>query len=323
VNEGIPSSIARTQGGTRGLYLAELLAMTVVLGWGVNAVVVKWAIADVPPILFTTSRYAMGFLILLALLRWREGSVGLARRDVLPMALLGFAGFGLYQDLWVSALGHTTASNSSIITGSSPVWTMLIAATIGSDAFSKSKVAGAGISFCGVFLVVGATHGFGFSGATAGDLITLLASVLWAVYMAVGAPLMGRLSPLRMTTWAVGFGLLAMLPPALLQLGSLDVAKVGVGTFGAFVYCGLVGTVYGSVVMAGVVKELGPMRGGLFLFLIPVVAVIAAAALLGEQIVAGQLIGGAIVVAGILISRSGKPAPSEAVAIAETSVPVP
>jgi drug/metabolite transporter (DMT)-like permease len=69
------------------------------LTWGANVVMVKTAIRDVPPVLFAFVRFGTAFLVLLAVLRWREGSVWLPLRDVLPMLLLGIAGFALNQDL--------------------------------------------------------------------------------------------------------------------------------------------------------------------------------------------------------------------------------
>jgi drug/metabolite transporter (DMT)-like permease len=299
------SPVARAGGDGRHRTFAEVAGLTVVLGWGVNAPVVKAAIGDVPPILFTTSRFILGFLILLAILKWREGSVGLPRQLVLPMLVLGLTGFGLYQDLWVGALEYTTASNSSIITSSSSVWTVLIAAAIGADALSRRKVGGAFISFAGVVLVVGATHGLDLNGATLGDGVTFIGAVCWACYVAFGAPVVARLSPLRMTTWAVGFGILAMLPPAILQLASLEPSKLGPQTLAEFLYCAVIGTVYGSVLVAAVVKEIGPTRMASILFLVPAVAVVSSAIMLGEHIVIGQLIGAAVIVGGILVSRSG------------------
>ena len=52
------------------------------------------------------------------------------------------------------------------------------------------------------------------------------------------------------------------------------------------------------------IKILGPTRVMLFQFLVPAFAVIMAAFFLGEAIVIGQVVGGAVIVLGILIARS-------------------
>ena len=291
------------QPSARVRLLAEIAILLVMLTWGANVVAVKAVLADVPPILFAFVRFGSAFLVLLAVLKWREGSVGLPRGDILPLLLLGLAGFGLYQDLWASALGRTTASNSALITAATPVSTMLIAAAVGSDTLSRGKVIGAAISLSGAVGVVGATHGFGFTGASAGDLMTFIATLCWACYVAFGAPVLRRHSPLRTATWAIGFGCLGMLPLAGWQLTTFDPSHIHASTIGLFLFCSLLAAAAANVVMFEAVKVLGPTRAMLFQFLVPAFAVVLAALFLGEAIVVGQVVGGAVIVLGIIVAR--------------------
>ena len=288
----------------RARLAAEIAILLVMFTWGANVVVVKAIISDVPPVLFAFVRFATAFVVLLILLKWREGSVGIPRQDILPLLLLGLAGFGVYQDLWATALGRTTASNSALITAGTPVSTMLIAAAIGSDRLSPARVLGALIGFSGVVWVVGATHGFGLTGASSGDLMTFLATLCWACYVAFGAPVLRRHSPLRTATWAIGFGCLGMLPFAVLQIPSFDPSRIHAGTIGLFLFCALLSAAAANVVMFEVVKVIGPTRAMLFQFTVPAFAVALAALFLGEAIVVGQLVGGAVIVLGILVARS-------------------
>ncbi len=259
-----------------------------------------------PPVLFAFIRFGTAFLVLLAVLRWREGSVGLPRGDILPMLLLGLAGFGLYQDLWATALGRTTASNSALITAATPVSTVLIAAAVGSDTISRPKVIGAAIALAGAVAVVLATHGIGFTGASAGDLMTFAATVCWACYVAFGAPVLRRHSPLRTATWAIGLGCLGMLPLAIWQATTFDVSRVHAGTIVLYLFCALVAAAAANVVMFEAVKVLGPSRTMLSQFLVPAFAVVLAAILLGEAIVPVQVVGGLVIVSGILVSRMNR-----------------
>ena len=299
-----PGAVPGTAPSARARHIAEIAILLVMLTWGANVVAGKAILSDVPPILFAFVRFGSAFLVLLAFLRWREGSIGLPRKDILPLLLLGLAGFGLYQDLWATALGRTTASNSALITAGTPVSTMLIAAAVGSDRLSPARVLGALIGFSGVVGVVGATHGFGLTGASSGDLMTFLATLCWACYVAFGAPVLRRHSPLRMATWAIGFGCLGMLPFAVWQIPSFDASRINAGTIGLFLFCTLLAAAAANVVMFEVVKVIGPTRAMLFQFTVPAFAVALAALFLGEAIVVGQLVGGAIIVVGILVARS-------------------
>jgi drug/metabolite transporter (DMT)-like permease len=294
----------QTTPSPRARRIAEISILLVMFTWGSNVVAVKYVISDVPPILFAFSRFGLAFLVLLAILKWREGTVGLPRRDVVPMLLLGLAGFGLYQDLWASALGQTTAANSALITAATPVSTMLLCAAVGTDTLSRAKLAGSMIALSGAVGVVVATHGIGFTGASLGDLMTFAATLFWAVYVAYGTPILARHSPLRMATWAIGFGALGMLPFAILQAPSFEPSHVHASTVALFLFCALLPAALSNVVVFEAVKVLGPSRTMLFQFLVPAFAVGMAALFLSEAIVLGQLVGGAVIVLGILVARS-------------------
>jgi drug/metabolite transporter (DMT)-like permease len=303
----MPAPAAAAHAAPRlSLPLAEAAALVVMLWWGTNVVAVKAAIADMPPVTFAFVRFGLAFLLLLGLLRWREGSVGLPRADIVPLFLLGLAGFGIYQDLWATALGRTTASNSALITAATPVSTMLIAAAVGSDAISRPKAVGAAIAFAGAVGVVGATHGFGLTGASAGDLMTFAATVCWACYVAFGAPVLRRHSPLRTATWAIGFGCLGMLPIACWQASTWDPSTVHSWTLVLLAYCVVFPAALANVVMFEVVKVLGPARAMFFQFLVPAFALVTAAVFLAESIVIGQLVGGAVILVGIAVTRLGR-----------------
>jgi drug/metabolite transporter (DMT)-like permease len=305
VAEAAAAADVRPGHTARARHIAEIAILLVMLTWGANVVAVKAILSDVPPVLFAFVRFGTAFLVLLAVLRWREGSVGLPRADIVPMLLLGLAGFGLYQDLWATALGRTTASNSALITAATPVSTMLIAAAVGSDTISRPKVIGAAIALTGAVSVVYATHGIGFTGASAGDLMTFAATICWACYVAFGAPVLRRHSPLRTATWAIGLGCLGMLPLALWQATTFDVSRIHASTIGLFLFCSLLAAAAANVVMFEAVKVLGPTRTMLFQFLVPAFAVMLASILLGEAIVLAQILGGLVIVTGILVSRMG------------------
>jgi drug/metabolite transporter (DMT)-like permease len=181
---------------------------------------------------------------------------------------------------------------------------MLIAAAVGSDTLSPAKAIGAAISFLGAVGVVAATHGFGLTGASAGDLMTLVATVCWACYVSFGAPVLRRHSPLRTATWAIGFGCLGMLPLAIAEMPQLDPSHVGLGTLGLFAYCALLPAAAANVVVFAAIKVLGPTRVMFFQFLVPAFAVVMAALFLSEAIVLGQVLGGLVIVFGILVARS-------------------
>ncbi len=275
------------------------------LFWAGNFIVVKGVIGIVPPVAFTFLRFAMAAATLLVLLRWREGAIRLPRGDVLRIAVLGSIGFGFYQLIWTVALQTIPAGDSALLVATSPVITALLAVAIGADLASPVTILGALVSFVGVALVIAAGQGLDLGVSLAGDLLTLAAAVCWAVYTVFGAGILRRHSPLMATTWAIVFGTLILAPVGIAQLVTVDLAVIGPPVVLAVVYSGTLAAGVSNVVVFHGLKLLGPTRVTAFQFLVPALAVFLAAIFLGEAIRPVQVVGGAVILAGVALLRRG------------------
>ena len=275
--------------------------------WAFNFIVVKTAVAVLPPVGFTFLRFAIASTTLLLLLRWREGSIGLPRRDLLAIGGLGALGFGIYQILWTTGLSMMPAGDSALLIASTPVLVAILAVIAGSDVLTRAKLAGGLISFSGVAVVIASGAGLSLGGSLAGEAITLLAAFCWSVYLAFGAPMLGRHSPLRATTWATVAGTIVLAPVALVQLGSAGLREVPVDVIGAVLYSGFLAAGVSNVIVQNGVKVIGPTRTSAFQFLVPALAVVFAFLFLAEPIRPGQVVGGLVIVIGVLVTRGGAP----------------
>jgi drug/metabolite transporter (DMT)-like permease len=277
--------------------------------WAGNFIVVKGAIGILPPIGFTFLRYCVAATTLLILLRWREGAIRLPRGDVVPIFILGAVGFGCYQILWPVALQTIPAGDSALLIAATPVMTALLAMATGADTPNRIKVIGAFVSFAGVALVIAAGQGLDLGTSLFGDVLTLLAAGCWAFYTVFGAGFLRRHSPLLTTTWAIVAGTVFMAPLGIAQLLTAnvagDVAEWGPPVFLAIVYAGTLAAGFANVIVFHGVKLLGPTRVTALQFLVPALAVGLAAVFLGEPIRPIQVVGGAIILAGVALLRSG------------------
>ncbi len=297
---GIRQNLLRWSRDTR---VAEALVIGVMLAWAGNFIVVKAAVGVVPPITFALVRFSLAAIALMLLTRWQERSVALPRRDLLPIAVLGFLGFGLYQMLWPTALTLIPAGDAAILGSVTPMLTAFLAVAAGSDTLSASKLAGGGLALIGVVLVIAAGSGLTLGSSVVGDLLILASATCWAVYAAFGAPFLRRHSPLRTTAWAMTFGAIALIPLGLFQAQDLDTAVLGVGIVAALAYSGILSAGIANVVVLNGVRLLGPTRITGFQYIIPFAAVVLAYIFLGEPIRPAQLVGGLVIVSGILIAR--------------------
>jgi drug/metabolite transporter (DMT)-like permease len=177
-----------------------------------------------------------------------------------------------------------------------------------SDVLTPTKLLGGLLSFAGVAVVIASGPGLTIGGSLAGEAITLVAAVCWSIYTAFGAPFLRRHSPLRTTAWATVAGTIVLAPLAAVQLTSVEMASaLTPGVLGAILYSGLVAAGIANVIVLNGVRVVGPTRTSAYHFLVPALAVVLGAIFLSEAVRVGQVIGGIVIVAGVLITRGGAP----------------
>ena len=199
--------------------IAEAGVLLVVFVWAANFIVVKSANREIPPVAFALIRFSLASAVLLIVLRIREGSIWLPRRDAYKILGLGALGFGVYQMAWSTALQWIPAGDSALLIAATPVLTAFLAVIAGSDVLTGVKVAGGLLSFAGVAIIVAAGPGLdvgrGVGLVLIGDLLTLGFAICWSIYTAFGAPILRRHSPVRTSAWAMVGGCLVLLLPGL------------------------------------------------------------------------------------------------------------
>jgi drug/metabolite transporter (DMT)-like permease len=285
--------------------------------WAGNFIVVKDVITVMPPVAFTFLRYGLASIALLVFLRWSEGAVRLPRPDVARILFLGALGFGAYQMLWTVGLQSIPAGDSALIIAATPVFTSVLAVVAGADTLTPAKFAGALLSFLGVVVVIAAGVGISLTGSLIGAVLTLGAALCWATYTAFAGPVLRRHSPLVLTTWATIAGTAAMAPIGLGQLlapGAMGPAQAErlVPIVLAVAYSGLLAAALANVIVFHGVRLLGPTRIITLQSLVPAMAVVLAFLVLREPIRPAQILGGAIIVAGVALTRYASRRPSAA-----------
>lgn len=284
--------------------------MLVAVFWAANFIVVKAATDTIEPVAFAFLRYVLASIVLLVLLRWREGDIRPPRGDTTSVLFLGALGFGVYQMLWTTGLRSIPAGDSALIIAATPVLTALLAVVAGSDSLTLPKLLGAAVSFAGVAIVIAAGPGLGSAGAFGavgiGDLMTLTAAACFAIYTSWGAPILRRHSPLRTTTWAVVAGAVVLTPLGLVEASTTSWQSVTPGAWAGLLYSAAIPAGVANVVVFHAIRLLGPTRITAYQFLVPFIAVLLGAAFLSEPIRAEQIVGGAVIVAGVVLTRSGR-----------------
>ena len=277
--------------------------LATVVMWSANFIVVKAAIGVLGPLTFTSLRYVVAAATLFLLVRWRLGPVRPPARAALTMVALGMLGFGAYQLLWSVGLTQITAGNSALIIAAAPVLTAILAAAVGLDRLTPPKLLGALVAFCGVSVVIAAGHELALGSSLAGSALTLAASVLWAVYTVAATRMLREVDPLQATAWAVLGGMLFLLPFGVWERLTSPAVTLTAPSVLAILYSGALAAGIANVFLFNAIRLVGPTRVTASQFLVPFGAVLLGAWLLDEPVGPAQVIGGAVIILGVWLTR--------------------
>jgi drug/metabolite transporter (DMT)-like permease len=286
--------------GRRGALLATGALLLVTASWGSTFFMIKDLLDRVPTLDFLAVRFAIAGLVMLAV---AHRSVLALPREVLRRAVVVGGVYGVAQILQTAGLAHTAASVSGFITGMYVVCTPLLAALllrtrIGRLTWAAVLLATAGL---GVLTLDGFSVGYG-------EALTFVAAVLYALHIVA----LGAWSTARD---ALGMSVVQLLVIALVCL--VATAPDGVvlpdrGTdWVAIVYMALVAGAVALVAQTWAQSQLSPTRTAIIMSMEPVFAAFFAVLLGGEGVTGRMAVGGAMVLAAMLVVELGPRRPVE------------
>ncbi|CAN5539445.1 DMT family transporter [soil metagenome] len=293
---------------------AELALLTTVVIWSLNFTAVKIGLGSFEPLSFSVVRFTIGALATVVLVVWLEGVPRFRRADLPLLLLAAFFGITLNQITFVGALSLTTAVNTSLLVGTIPIWTALVAVLARQERLSRRAWLGILIGMAGVAVIVlgrpGAAIGGGegvAGGAIVGEVLAVATAASWAVYSVLIRPLMARYSALQVSAFVMVVGTAALVPFAAPQLARADWSTVPSDAWLALLYAALLSVTLTNILYFTAIRRVGASRAALYTYLEPFLGVLFAVALLAEQVTAVQLLGGVVVVGAIIFARSRRP----------------
>ncbi len=280
----------------------EASLLLTVFFFGTNFTAVKLVVADVPPVLFAATRFTLAGLLLLVISRFAESGNRLLRKDVLPVLGLGVVGITLTQTVFTIGVSLTTAANTALVYSTSPVWGMLLGFALGLERPRLAGVLGIGLSLIGVgFIVYG---GLEFAGTSlAGDALILAAAVFWGSYTVLSLDLLARYPPISLAAYAMILGGLVAFPLALLDPRHLNLAALDATAWAAAAYSMLFSSAFGFAAWGWGVSRAGANRVLIYQYLVTLIGVSTGIVLLGESFGPQQLVGAAVIVAGVYLAK--------------------
>ncbi|MBS0500909.1 MAG: EamA family transporter [Burkholderiaceae bacterium] len=273
-----------------------LLILAVVAVWGTNFVIIKFALAHLPPLLLAALRFALAAFPLVLLVRRPAASWG-------NLALYGLAiGVGQFALLFYGMQRDITPGLASLVVQAQVFFTVGLAVLIDKERLRPYQWVAALIALTGIVIIASHTDGHT---TLAGLLLTLGAAFFWALGN-VASRAAGPVDVLAYVAWSSLFAV----PPLLLLSWALEgwpriasgLAQADAATWAAVVWQSLGNTIFGYGVWAWLLARYPAATVAPFSILVPVFGIGASALLMGEALPPWKLLAAGLVMAGLALN---------------------
>lgn len=286
-------------------YWYHVIALITVLIWGVTFISTKVLLFNgMTPSEIFLCRFLLAY-ISIWFFSWRKVLANNLHDELLFLAI-GMTGGSLYFMFENTALSYTLASNVSLIICTAPILTALVNFLVHRNEKIRSNlIYGSLLAFAGVGLVV-YNGGVILKLNPLGDLLTILAALMWAFYSLIIKNLSGKYSTFFITRKVFFYGLLTILPVFILKPFITDFQTLTKPTvLFNLLFLGLVASMLCYIMWNLAAKKLGVMRITNYIYFTPLVTLIASAIIIDETITIIALIGSGFILSGVWLAEKG------------------
>ena len=277
-----------------------LIALAVVTIWGINFVVIKIGLRDLPPVLFTALRFLFAALPLVLFVRRPQTSW----RLVVAYGLFQFA--LQFTFLFTGIKLGLPAGLASLVIQLQAFFTIGLAVLLLGERPRMVQLAGALTAFSGMALV--ALHLEG-KATLIGFVLVVLGGVCWALAN-IATKKMGQVDALSLVVW----GALVASPPLLLAswlmegqaAWQLAADNFTFKTVGAVLFQSYPNTILGFGIWSMLMRRYAAATIAPFSLLVPVAGMTSAALILGEELQWWKIAAGALVLSGLALNQFGE-----------------
>lgn len=286
-----------------GQWLYHLLAFLTVAVWGTTFVSTKVLILNgLSPAQIFTLRFVLAYVIMVSVnhRRWLSDTW----KDELMMAGIGITGGSLYFLSENAALTLTTATNTSLIVCSCPLFaTLIIRLFYKSEHIRPVQIAGSALALVGMAIVVLNGH-FVLHLSPAGDALAFVACLCWAVYSLLMKPLSARYDAMFITRKVFFYGVLTILPYYLFvpDFPSWSVL-VRPEVLGNLLFLGCLASMICYLTWSLCMARLGAVKATNYVYFNPVTTIVFAWWILGEKITPYFILGSVLILSGIYLTN--------------------
>lgn len=279
---------------------AVLSIVMAVMLWSTSYVVTKVGVSDIPPLTFGAIRFSFAAVMvgLLAMFILRVEPVPL--KDIFRLTIGGLLGITAYFSLQNLGVQRTSASDATLLVASFPAITMLLEVSFLKRRVSFMRLAGVGIAFMGVYLVIQQTATSAESPQLEGNVMLLASGLAWGLYNFATQHVVQKYSTFTVIFWQTLVGAVAFLPLSLLEAETWQLPGF-TGVLSAL-FLGIFCSIAAFMLYGYGLKSLDPGSAVSLMNLVPVFGLILAAVCLKEVVSFIQILGGLVVIGGVTLS---------------------
>ena len=295
--------------------LGIVLVLITAIIWSLDPIAGKAALLEASAYTIANMRLAIATIIFFTYIRIFKPTIFKELRRFSPLFIIGGVGLGINLCLYNLGLSLTTATATQLLIQMEVVFFIIWSFLIFKERASLTKVAGIILAVSGVFLVSWNGHPLSTllgSGYFLGNILILIAAVLFSIYMGSQKALTGKYSSFAILLGICFTGTLA----TSWVLPSGDILNLSINTWLLLLYYGIVSNFLAFLLFAESLKHIEGSTAGVILVLSPVFTILWVGILQffnislfsGESFTIFLLAGGAILLLGLamVVSSRGK-----------------
>ena len=283
---------------TRNLLLLLLLATL----WGPSFLLIKVAVAEIPPITLIFGRLGLAAIILYGVLRLSGGNLPRPGRIWIPLAIVAIFQTAFPFVLLSWAEQHIDSALAAILNGLTPLFTILIAHLLTTDdKLTSAKAVGIALGLIGVLFFVGPSLQSGIQASTWGILAMIVVAASYGFAVVFARNRLNHLPSLVTPASQLLLATLFLLPFMMVIDQPFNQPIPSLQTIGAVVALAVFGTALAFVVYFRLLKSAPASYVSMVTYLVPVIGVMLGVIVLGERLAWNDFAGFGLILLGVLI----------------------
>ena len=283
-----------------------ILLILACIFWGVGFPIAKVGVEYIHPFSFAFIRFFLVSILFVLFFRLSPFNLALKLKEnftiLFFMALTGILLYGIF---FLFALKFTKASDVSLISGANPIITSIIAYLFLKEKTGLLGVLGILLSFVGVSFIVsgGSLNTIVKMDFNTGDLLMLTATTMWAIYSVLTKRALLRIDIFEAVCLTSFIGSLMFLPLALIFGHLQSLINYPLVGWLSVLYMVFFSTIFAFSAWYKGIEQIGASRSSVFVNLVPVFGVLTSIVLLGETLKLYEIVGGAFVILGVILTN--------------------